>query len=56
MDKIYQVVVQQKSSATVRAIVQYDADGTNQKVISYDSLTDEEKKQWDSFLTMLSSK
>jgi len=56
MKDIYQVVVQQKTNSVVRAIVQFDADGTDQKVVTYDSLTDEQKKTWDAFIAMLNPK
>ena len=55
---IQQIVVQITSAPIVRALTQYGSGllPSSQQEITYDSLNDEEKAIWDSFVNMLNSK
>ena len=58
MENLQQIVVQETTSAYVRALAQY---GTSfmpetQIEVIYSELTEEEKAIWDAFITMIKTK
>ena len=57
-NNIQQIVVQITSAPFVRALAQYGTSllPSSQQEITYDSLSDEDKAIWDSFITMIGTK
>lgn len=58
MDNLQQIVIQITNSPDVRAILQY-GDGflpDSQTLTKYDDLTEDQKRIWDQFMTMITTK
>lgn len=58
MENLQQIVVQETTSAYVRALAQYGTSmmADSQVEVIYSELTEEEKGVWDAFVTMIKTK